>query len=92
MKAWLLKTNIMKNFNHTKIFHTTQEYTEFKKQPNIKITGVFIATENDVINNPNDNLIAGKSIFISYQQTNEVPYLGNSDNFGNRGNFGKFGY
>jgi hypothetical protein len=83
------------NTTRTKIFKDNSEYTEFKKQPNIKIMGVFIATENDVTNNPDEDLVAGKSIFISYQVTSEDYNLhdrSRSDNYGNRGNFGKFGY
>ena len=83
------------NTTRTKIFNDKSEYTEFKKQPNIKVMGVFIATENDVLNNPNEDLIANQSIFISYQKTTDDADLHKTyrnDNYGNRGNFGKFGY
>ena len=44
------------------------------------------------IDNPDEDLIAGQSIFISYQLTSENVILHRVDNYGNRGNFGKFGY
>lgn len=73
-------------------FETIDKAREFLSDNNIKCIGIYIDTEDDKKMQPLEKISPGVSVCVLYQKHNDHQIIERTDNKGNRGNFGKYGY